>query len=195
MQPWLGMTEPLHRIVVALDLLDYSEIVLEHALDQALRHDAPDLHFLTVADDPTDIDGVKRRLAALVLPALEGIDRTGWRVRLHVRVGKAAEEITNLAAEIRANLIVIGRFGVHHPHRRIGTSASRVIDVATCPTLVIGLSDQSPDAQPECPECVALRSASDGRSWFCPAHAAPDRMRLSAIVGSTVDFTGGGLMW
>jgi hypothetical protein len=42
------MTEPRHCIVVALDLGDYAEIVLEHALDQAARHDVTDLHFVYV---------------------------------------------------------------------------------------------------------------------------------------------------
>ena len=148
------MADQTHRIVVALDLEEYAEIVLEHALDQATRHVAPDLHFLMVVEDSkTDIEEVKRRFAALVLPALEGRDRTNWRVRLTVRTGKAPEEITNLAADIRAHLIVIGRFGVHHPHRRIGLTASRVIDLATCPTFVVVPSDQTPDSQPACPEC------------------------------------------
>ena len=192
----IGMADQTHRIVVALDLEEYAEIVLEHALDQATRHVAPDLHFLMVVEDSkTDIEEVKRRFAALVLPALEGRDRTNWRVRLTVRTGKAPEEITNLAADIRAHLIVIGRFGVHHPHRRIGLTASRVIDLATCPTFVVVPSDQTPDSQPACPECVALRSASDGRIWFCPAHSAPGSLHLSTIVGTAPSFTDGGLMW
>ena len=38
------------RIIVGVDLSEYSDIVIEHALDQAARHDEPELHFLTVRE-------------------------------------------------------------------------------------------------------------------------------------------------
>ncbi len=184
-----------HRIVVALDLSEYSEVVLEHALDQAARHDAPDLHFVTVADRRADVDEVKRRLAALVLEGLDGCNCGNWRARMHVRIGKPAEEIANLAAEIRAHLVVVGRFGLHHSNARLGSVANRVIEAASCPTLVVGLVDQSPDAQAACPDCVEVRAESDGERWFCATHSAPDHERFvtSFVHGST--WTGGGLMW
>jgi nucleotide-binding universal stress UspA family protein len=185
-----------HRIVVALDLSEYAEVVLEHAIDQAARHDAPDLHFLTVVEDAsTDVEQIKASLAALVLPALDGLDCTDWHVRLHVRTGKPAEEIANLGAELRAHLIVLGRFGVHHPRRRIGLVAGRVIDLATCPTYVVALADHAPDFEAQCPDCVQMRAESDGERWFCDAHHAPDGIRLSTSVLPGMAWTGGGLMW
>ena len=39
-----------YRIVVGIDLSEYSDIVIEHALDQAARHNVPELHFLTVRE-------------------------------------------------------------------------------------------------------------------------------------------------
>ena len=186
------MTEPRHRILVALDLSEYADIVLVHALDQAARHAAPDLHFLHVADSASaDLEQAKQQLAELVLPALVDFDGTDWRARLHVGAGKAADEIASLAGELAAHLIVIGRFGTHHPHRRLGSIAARVIDLAPCATLVVGMP---PDAEVvQCVECAAARAASDGERWFCARHAG-DRVRLSAIVqpGSTWI---GGLMW
>lgn len=182
------------RIVVALDLSEYAEIVLEHALDQAVRSDGPDLHFVAVVEHEREVDETKRRLAALVLPSLEDARCTDWRMRLHVRVGKAPEEITALADEIRANLIVIGRFGTHHPRRRLGTVASRVIDLAGCPTLVVGLTSQD-ETVAQCPECIEVRASSDGEQWFCEQHRAPDRVRLTAVISPTMIRTGGGPMW
>ncbi len=188
------MPAPRHRIVIALDLTEYAEIVLEHALDQAVRQEAPDLHFVNVAEADADLDDTKRKLAALVLPALDGMPTTDWQAQLHVRQGAGPEEIANLAAEIRAHLLVIGRFGTHHPHRRIGTTASRVIELATCPTLVVGLCDQTSDVVAQCPDCVEVRADSDGERWFCPAHVAPTGIELSTRVtrGST---SISGLMW
>ena len=180
-------------IVVALDLSEYSEIVLEHALDQAARHDAPDLHLLTVVDSGGDLEDTKKAMAALVLPALGDPDCTDWSARLHVRAGRAAEEIANLAAEVRADLIVVGRFGLHHRGTRLGSVASRVLDAATCPTLVVGLTDDSPDAIASCTDCVIARAESEGERWFCAAHAAPDRVATTFV--SSTSWTGSGLMW
>ena len=134
-------------------------------------------------------------MAALVLPALGDLDCTDWSARLHVRAGRAAEEIANLAAEVRADLIVVGRFGLHHPGKRLGSVASRVLDAATCPTLVVGLTDDSPDAVAPCTHCVATRAESDGERWFCATHAAPDRESLATTFVSSSTWSGSGLMW
>jgi nucleotide-binding universal stress UspA family protein len=193
----MGQTRASRRfqIVVGLDRSEYAEIVLEHALDQVARHDAPDLHVLTVVDTPADVEATKQRMAALVLPALEDFDCTDWQLCLHVRVGKAHEEIAGLAAERRANLIVVGRFGLHHHGTRLGSVASRVLEAATCPTLVVGMVDDSPDVVAQCPNCVTLRAESEGERWFCAVHAANDRARFAAGVVSGPTWTGGGLMW
>ena len=189
------MSTPRYRIIVGLDASEYAEIVLEHALDQAACRDAPDLHFVTAVSADADVDEVKRRLAALVLPALDGFDCTDWHVRLHVRVGTPAEEITDLAAEVRAHLIVVGRFGVLHPHRRIGAVAAEIVDRAPCGVHVVGLVDQSPDLVPQCPDCVVVRAESDGMRWFCEAHESPEHLRLSTLVPTGSSWLGGSLMW
>jgi nucleotide-binding universal stress UspA family protein len=190
MQCFEIMDTPRTRIVVGIDLSEYSPIVLEHAFDQAARHIAPDLHILTVVEDPgADLDDTKTRLGALVLPALDGFDCGDWRARIHVRAGRPHEEIVNLAAEIRAHLVVIGSFGLHHK-----SVASRTIDVIACPTLVVPLNDQSPDHDAQCPDCVMVRIDSDGERWFCPAHANGRASLFSVVVPSAL-FTGGSLMW
>jgi nucleotide-binding universal stress UspA family protein len=187
------MTEPRHRIVVALDLSEYAEIVLEHAIDQAARYRAPDLHFLHVTDGPErDVDAGKQALASLVLPALEDLDCSDWRVRLHVRTGKAADEIANLAGELAAQLIVLGRFGAHHRRRRLGSVAASVIDLVSCPTLVVGLGTET-EGTVQCENCVAIRASSEGARWFCAQHT-DDRVRLSTIVMPGTSWIGG-LMW
>ena len=183
------------RILCALDLSEYAEIVLEHALDQAARAEAPELHFLTVVDRSAACELTKQRLAGLVIPAFEGLDCTLWTVRLHVRVGKPADEITVLADEIHAHLVVLGRFGTHHPHRRLGSVASHVIDRVNSPTLIVGLTATSEEAVAQCPACVEVRAASGGERWFCDEHRAPERVRLTTLVSPGTLSSGGGLMW
>jgi nucleotide-binding universal stress UspA family protein len=188
------MTPKRFCIVVALDDSEYAEIVIEHAIDQAARHDGVDFHAIAVVDDEDRATGVKQRLAELVTQALDMLHGT-WRAHLHVRGGEPANEIANLAADVRADLIVVGRFGLHHPVKPLGSIATAVIEAAPCPTLVVGLVDRSPDARPQCADCAAVREATDGERWFCERHSAPDReFPASALITSTT-LTGGGLMW
>jgi nucleotide-binding universal stress UspA family protein len=191
--------DPHFRIVVALDLSEYAEIVLEYALDQAARHSAPDLHFLTVVrDDHEDtVQGARRELARLVYGGLDNISRgPDWRAQLHVRAGRPHEEIIGLAGELDAHLVVCGRFGAHRTWRLRGSTAHRIIDHAPCPVLAVNLVDRPMETVVHCPDCVAVRAESDGERWFCAAHSAPDRESLATTnVSASLHRTGGGLMW
>jgi nucleotide-binding universal stress UspA family protein len=182
------------RIVVGIDLSEYADIVIEHALDQAARHDAPELHFLTVREHRRpSADACKQALWEQVYPALETFNQFGaeWRARLHVRRGKPEVEIAELAAEIRADLIVIGQFGLHTPRASDKNLPNRVLQQAVCPTLVVGVPSAA-DTTPQCPLCAAVREETEGERWFCAQHA-DDRGR-DHIVSPMTTWTGGTLM-
>lgn len=183
-----------YRVVVGIDLSEYSDIVLEHALDQAARHDAPELHFLTVCEKrKLSADDCKRALWERVYPALEAFNRHGadWRARLHVRRGKPEDEIAELAAEIRADLIVIGQFGLHTPRTSDKNLPNRVLQQAVCPTLVVGMPEALDTRQ--CPMCAAVREDSDGARWFCPQHTG-DAGR-DHVVSPMTSWSGGNVTW
>jgi nucleotide-binding universal stress UspA family protein len=175
------MREPF-SIVGAVDQSEYAEIVLEHALDQANRHDDLDLHIVTVDEDRrrarprTDRapdPGLKSWLRDIVVVGLDtfgGGERPGRRVRLHVRVGDPADEIASLAAEVEASLIVIGRFGLHGG-RHGGSVAEQVLRQAVCPALIVQLTQRAPRDPTLCRDCVAVRRESRGERWFCAAHS------------------------
>jgi nucleotide-binding universal stress UspA family protein len=185
-----------YRIVVALDLSEYAEVVLEHALDQAARHEQPDLHFVTVVPDARLMTTTKDRLADLVR---EGLDvfrdsDVDWRARMHVRVGTPADEIVALADDVGADLIVVGRFSQHH--RRVGSTAQRVLDLATSPTLAVNQLGKPLEDHAQCADCVRVREDSDGQIWFCDRHRDHDRDTLAtALVLPSMIWTGGTLMW
>lgn len=188
------MTPRRYRIVIALDGSEYSEIVLEHALDQAARHESSDLHLITVAAGAGDVDVTKRWLARI---ALEGLDafatkRAAWHVRLHVCVGKAEDEIATLANDLDADLLVIGNYGIHPRRNPIATT---LIERVSCPTLVVGLSGRTVEAQPSCPDCVAVREATDGERWFCDAHTSDRELHLSTLVPRSLPLSHGGPLW
>ena len=62
--------DPHFRLVVALDLSEYAEIVLEYALDQAARHSAPDIHFVHVIEGHRDATSKLPRTASASSPAM-----------------------------------------------------------------------------------------------------------------------------
>lgn len=181
-----------YPIVIALDDSEYAEIVLEHALDLAGRHADPALHFVRVVKRQSDLEAEQQRLTDEVIEGLQTFSLQDGKClsRVHVRAGDPVDEITNLTYEVRAKLLVIGRYGKHH---RFRSTAERVIDTVQCPTLVVGLSGDTVDTQEQCPKCVELRETTDGERWFCSAHAAPDRMRLSSLVPGTTSSTRGGV--
>ena len=185
-----------YRMVVALDLSEYSRVVLEHALDLAARHDACDIHLLVVHEEGARLEDEKQQLAALTRENLDTFHAAqhDWHVRLHVRTGNPVDQIAALAGEAQADVIVIGRFGRHRARGRLGGVTERVLAQAPCSTLVVQLTDQVVGATPQCPECVAVRRDSAGERWFCDAHRAPDRESLF-VFPTTAEFTGGGLMW
>jgi nucleotide-binding universal stress UspA family protein len=185
-----------YRIAVALDDSEYAEIVLEHALDQAARHEAPEMHFLYVKEKKQRkraTEEMQQRLSAVVYPALQTFNRFGtdWRARLHVRAGKPDEQISSLAQDLQADLIVIGQFGLHTRGESLKTLPSRVLQAAPCPTLVVGM----PHAlqQPMCFACARVREETEARNWFCDDHRADERVD-HGVTPMTV-WTGGSLMW
>ncbi len=186
-----------YRIVVGLDLTEYAEIVLEHALDQAARHAAPELHFLFVrerAHRKRSLEELRQRLSALVWPSLQTFNQhaTAWRARLHVRSGKADEQIASLAHDVLADMIVIGQFGLHNPGHTLKTLPSRVLQAAPCPTLVVGMPHAMQES-PICNACAQVREDSDGQDWFCAFHHGSER--IEHVVTPMTTWTGGSLMW
>lgn len=190
------MTEKpaLHRfrLAVALDRTEYAEIVLEHAIDQASRHERPDLHFITVVKDKAATEEARIAMAGLVMQGLEtmGSGRCDWRSWMHVLVGDPDTAITDLAGDIGADLLVIGRFGMHH---RRGSTAERVLANAPCPVLVVNLKEDSIPAVAQCPACVAVREETGAEQLFCAEHVG-DRIGLSERV-SSLFVTRGGSVW
>ena len=181
-----------YRIVVGVDLSEYADIVVEHALDQAARHDAPELHFLTVCERRRpSAEERKQALWERVHPALETFNEFGteWRARLHVRRGRPEIEIAELAAEIRADLIVIGQFGLHNPRTTDKNLPNRVLQQAVCSTLVVGFPE--PLDAPQCPMCAAVREDTEGDRWFCAQHAGSGD---GSAVSPMTSWSGGALV-
>ena len=133
-------------------------------------------------------------MSAIVWPALQTFNAYGraWRAQLHLRPGRAEQQIASLAQDLLADLIVVGQFGLHHPRESLKTVSSRVLAAAPCPTLVVGMPQVMQDS-PICNACAQVREDTNGEQWFCAEHRAGDR--VEHLVSPMTTWTGGSLMW
>ena len=95
---------------------------------------------------------------------------------IHLRGGKAVRELVQLATEVRADFIVVGSHQGHHLASWIGGSTvERLIRGGNFAVLVAPSvkepAQHEPTIEPPCPDCVAERFASSGRSWWCARHS------------------------
>lgn len=118
-----------------LDLVDDPQRI--HLLHVLVPLDAvsPGVKFGTVTDAARDQhvrEHARRFFATHSLPDLP----------LQVRIGHAAEEIVDHAADVSADLIVIPSHGFHGVKRFVlGSVAEQVIRHANCPVLVLRRAD------------------------------------------------------
>jgi len=102
---------------------------------------------------------------------------------VHVRRGDAAREIAQVAAELDADMIIVGTHKA--PHLKtlfVGSTAERVMANARCPVLVAG--PKPPPEPPHvivieapCPDCVRRRNETGNREFWCEQHTATRFLR------------------
>lgn len=197
-------------IVCAVDLSEISASVVEHALSEAYRHRQVGLHFMTVIetrkgrfahDEPSesDLQEAGDKLRALVsesLPAFADARKDLHRSLLfHMRVGKADEEIVELAMEARADRIVVGRHRRHRHRGMLGGISAAVVNTAPCTVEIVQVVDygQTEEDYDQCSLCVQVREQSGGNRWFCSEHSVGRSPRLTRSVGITTPTPGWGI--
>jgi nucleotide-binding universal stress UspA family protein len=181
-------------IVVGIDYSPSSQ----HALDEAIRvasARAGELHVVHVehealfeslrqrgldvaVDRDAALEKVRKRTAESVeaLVASRGPLRVK-RVVAHFRHGSPAEEIAQLAADVDADLVVVGSHGERGFERfLLGSVAERTNRLARCPVWTVRPKDHDvtgrvPVIEPACPDCLATRRATNGKEFWCPRHA------------------------
>ncbi len=167
-------SEPRFQLVIGAAPSDHADAVLEHAFDQALRHDRPTLHVAVVVGSDREAaaagEALVERVRRVLDEAVPAERRAGWSILLHVRSGAAAGELADLAAEVQADLLVIGRFGEAPHDRKVGSLADRIVGLADCPVLVVTPPRDRTASDRQCPDCVEVRRATGGEQWFCDRH-------------------------
>jgi len=96
-------------------------------------------------------------------------------IRAHQRLEVPSEEIAQLAADVEADLVVVGTHGRRGLTRMmLGSVAEATVRLAPCPVLVVrpkALPASVPAIQPPCPLCIEARRASGGKEYWCEQHS------------------------
>jgi nucleotide-binding universal stress UspA family protein len=142
------MTHPQPvQVVVAFDFSPSAEYALARAVDVAARAPQHVLHVIATLDSRAgvlhgitygDADHVQVLVRERVTAAFAGRSAADEvQFFIHARIGRPAEEILRLAAEVGADLIFIGSHGkVGLERLLLGSTCERVVREAHCPVMV-----------------------------------------------------------
>ena len=135
-----------YRIVVAVDLTEMTDIVLAKAAQHAAMCDRAVIHVVCAVDSTQDVlgrqidhskelTGLETAVRARSETSLADSEAT---IEVHTRPGRPPDVISDLAQEVRADLIVVGR----HSQTRmsplfLGSVPSRLLAQAKCDVLVV----------------------------------------------------------
>jgi len=176
-------------LVLGLDLAD--TVSSGYAFDQAARIVAriPGGHLHVVYALPADAtpEGARTQAGLLRLYVSEkaqAFDALKRRlVGLHVRTGDAAHEIAQLAEDVDADLVVVGT-GKRPDVKKLllGSTSGRIVALTSRPVLVAGPRPRPTEShvvviEPPCPDCVSVRAATQGRTWWCARHSQSHHLR------------------
>lgn len=114
------------------------------------------------------------------------------QVRVHLRSGGPAEEIAQLAADLDADMVIVGTHGRRGVRRfLLGSVAEGAVRLCHCPVLVVRPKDHGgaaatvPSIEPPCAACLAERKASNGEELWCEEHGHKHGPRHTYHSGKT----------
>jgi universal stress protein A len=143
------------RILVPVDFSTHADRAIEYALALGKQFGAC-VELFHVVEDPfgsggwgsevyvSDLDGLRERAIAEARTHLEArraaIAHAETSVVAAVRMGHVAQTIIDYAKDVGADLIVMGTHGrTGLAHFIIGSVAERVVRLAPCPVLTVGV--------------------------------------------------------
>ena len=201
-------------IVVGIDYSELGDLALERALELALEKTPAEVHVLQVLPPPvvvTDFyvpdtrslvadatDQLRRHVESKVTAfrARRGADRVFRpRVLSHVRVSAPVSEIAQFAADLEADIAIVGTHGRRGMSRFVlGSVAEATVRLAPCPVLVMRPRTRPlpvPAIEPPCHRCIETRNASVRREVWCQQHREHHGQRPSYRQDDPTDPTAG----
>jgi len=191
-------TEKPYVIVVAVDYSGAGHLAFDRALELAADRRTAEVHVINVL--PVYQSGFAESTSGTWIGALPSVKEAGEQLRTYVEARLAAfraahpeaklgpenirahqrlevpsEEIAQLAADVEADLVVVGTHGRRGLTRMmLGSVAEATVRLAPCPVLVVrpkALPASVPAIQPPCPLCIEARRASGGKEYWCEQHS------------------------
>jgi universal stress protein A len=145
--------KPFTKILTAIDFSENSECAFDYALTLATQFNA-ELTIIHVINEPVDLRGfyvphisfeqLEREIEEGAVTMMQTFCAARMGTFTHftssIVTGIPYEEITAVAAKIDASLIVLGTHGrTGLDHLLFGSTAERVVRLATCPVLTVRL--------------------------------------------------------
>lgn len=135
------------KILCANDGSEHATRALALAISIAKDHES-ELHMVSVEEIdymPEFIEEVReetgiagRRFHKVLQRARAMAEAEHMSIRTHILTGHAVRDIVGLAAELKADLLVIGSTGHSQFYERmLGSHADRLVHFARCPVLVV----------------------------------------------------------
>jgi nucleotide-binding universal stress UspA family protein len=120
------------------------------------------------------IDGAREYLDEMAKTALPRMGKA--KLTTHLALRRPWKEIVQLATNVEANLIVVGTHGRTGLSRALlGSEAELVVRRAPCPVLVVRAAEYNsqdvPEIEPACPECVKVQRSTGGDKLWCERHS------------------------
>jgi nucleotide-binding universal stress UspA family protein len=214
----MSATTTPYTIVVGVDYSETGDLALTEALEIGVRQGNAEVHVVNVVmlmPEPVApipgltlpmqpglsvqaaSDALARHLEQKVNAVRERLGSAASgrfpRVVPHLRFDLASREIAQLAADLEADLVVVGTHGRRGMARAlIGSVAEAVVRLATCPVLVTRPKRivTVPAIEPPCPECVRTRKATSGAEFWCAQHSERHGQRHTYHGGDRVSQDG-----
>jgi nucleotide-binding universal stress UspA family protein len=185
-----------YLVVVGVDFSQASELAVQKAFELAAAQPRSEVHLLNVVQTygsqvayelPTDASALtvltaaeaSARFKAYADQAIarftaQNPGKTFGRAFTHIRYDSIADEIAQLAADLEADLVVVGTHGRRGVSRLLlGSSAEATVRLAPCPVLVVrpkAVPEALPRIEPPCPRCLETRRATGGSEQWCEQH-------------------------
>jgi nucleotide-binding universal stress UspA family protein len=195
----MSNSEKAYVVVVGTDYSKASDLAVQQAFELAAARPRAEVHVVNVVrlygvqalvDGPGEPSGFSTLSMADAKAQVERYTGQQWgkfvaqrggatehglgRAIAHLRLEAPAEEIAQIAADLEADLVVVGTHGRSGIARwLLGSVAEAVVRMAPCPVFVVrpkALQEEGPRIEPACPRCLEARRASSGAEYWCEQH-------------------------
>ena len=153
-----------------------AEIHLLHVVAPPVVTGGPDsLGAAAAVMGPTLNGAIEAGRAALVELAKQVEAMFKGRIVTHLAVGSPQREILQMAANLEADVVVVGSHNRGTVQRwLLGSVSEQVVRKARCAVIVARPKDygtNAPEIEPPCPDCVKTQQATAGEKLWCERHS------------------------